>query len=184
MTWCLTSTETIRLIRDGERGAGGGVEVGGEPGWLYTYRYTVTTRMTSALRWAAMRAILMFHNCEGHRQSPQTTSFDWLSRSERRAEADSNRGPSAYQPNALPLGQTSSHSDLSVLFRRATHGKPAAAFAKTEVTKTEKCRERSWKRRRRWMARKIEIRKRNIFLAVRRRQPWNYLNGPTLTSRK
>ena len=28
--------------------------------------------------------------------------------SERRAEADSNRGPSAYQPNALPLGQTGS----------------------------------------------------------------------------
>ena len=27
---------------------------------IYTYRYTVTTRMTSALRWAAMRAILMF----------------------------------------------------------------------------------------------------------------------------
>ena len=33
------------------------------------------------------------------RQCPQT----------RRAEADSNRGPSAYQPNALPLGQTGSH---------------------------------------------------------------------------
>ena len=29
---------------------------------------------------------------------------------EKRAEADSNRGPSAYQPNALPLGQTGSHS--------------------------------------------------------------------------
>ena len=28
---------------------------------------------------------------------------------ERRAEADSNRGPSAYQPTALPLGQTGSH---------------------------------------------------------------------------
>ena len=27
---------------------------------------------------------------------------------ERRAEADSNQGPSAYQPNALPLGQTGS----------------------------------------------------------------------------
>ena len=27
---------------------------------------------------------------------------------ERRAEVDSNRGPSAYQPNALPLGQTGS----------------------------------------------------------------------------
>ena len=26
----------------------------------------------------------------------------------RRAEAESNRGPSAYQPNALPLGKTGS----------------------------------------------------------------------------
>ena len=34
------------------------MEVG--EGRLYTYRYTVTTGMTSALRWAAMRAILMF----------------------------------------------------------------------------------------------------------------------------
>ena len=39
---------------------------------------------------------------------------------ERRAEVDSNRGPSAYQPNALPLGQTGSQegawlfSDLKV----------------------------------------------------------------------
>ena len=39
-------------------------------GRLYTYRYTVTTRMTSALRLAAMRTILMFHNCEG--QSPDS----------------------------------------------------------------------------------------------------------------
>ena len=38
------------------------------------------------------------------RQCPQTTPF----RRERRAEAVSNRGPSAYQPNALPLGQTGS----------------------------------------------------------------------------
>ena len=35
------------------------VGVGGG-GRVYTYRYTVTTRMTSALRWAAMGAILMF----------------------------------------------------------------------------------------------------------------------------
>ena len=46
--------------RKGGRGYGGGGR-----GRLYTYRCTVTTRMTSALRWAAMRAILMFHNCEG-----------------------------------------------------------------------------------------------------------------------
>ena len=37
------------------------VVVVGRGGGLYTYRYTVTTRMTYALRWAAMRAILMFH---------------------------------------------------------------------------------------------------------------------------
>ena len=62
----------MRLIWDGEkggRGYGGGVR-----GRFYTYRYTVTTRMTSALRWAAMRAILMFHNCEG--QIHKTVSTD------------------------------------------------------------------------------------------------------------
>ena len=37
------------------------MEVGEEGDYSYTYRYTVTTRMTYALRWAAMRAILMFH---------------------------------------------------------------------------------------------------------------------------
>ena len=36
------------------------MEVGEEVD-LYTYRYTVTTRMTPALKWARMRAVLMFH---------------------------------------------------------------------------------------------------------------------------
>ena len=56
----------------GEEGDGGG------SGRLYTYRYTVTTRLTSALRWAATRAILIFHNCEGHshKKSPQTTTSE------------------------------------------------------------------------------------------------------------
>ena len=71
-------------------------------GDYYTDRYTVSTRMTPALRWAAMRAILMFHNCEG--LSHKTVSTDHNFSRERRAEADSNRGPSAYLPNALPLG--------------------------------------------------------------------------------
>ena len=44
------------------------------------------------------------------RQCPQTTTFG----RERRVEADSNRGPSAYQPNALPLGHTGSQSYISV----------------------------------------------------------------------
>ena len=51
--------------------------------------------MTPASRWAAMIAILMFHNCEG--QSHKTVSIDHNFRRERRAEADSNRGPAAYQ---------------------------------------------------------------------------------------
>ena len=72
--------------------------------------------MTPALRWAAMRAILMFHNCEG--QSHKTVSTDHNLWRERRAEADSNRGPSAYQPTALPLGQTGS----------VTHRSGAAGF--------------------------------------------------------
>ena len=44
----------------------------------YTYRYTATTRMTPALRWAEMRAILMFHLFvmdKVRRQCPQTTTF-------------------------------------------------------------------------------------------------------------
>ena len=55
----LNAHRNIRLIRDGEMGGKGGMEVGEEG--VYTYRYTVTTRMTPALRWAATRAILMFH---------------------------------------------------------------------------------------------------------------------------
>ena len=76
-TWCLTSTETMRLIRDGEKGRGaeGGMEMVEEGNYNYTYRYAaVTTRVTSALRWASMRAILMFHNYEG--QSHKTVSTD------------------------------------------------------------------------------------------------------------
>ena len=57
----LTSTETMRLIRDGEKGLGGWRGYGwGGRGKLYTYRNAVTTRIIPALRWAAMRAILIF----------------------------------------------------------------------------------------------------------------------------
>ena len=64
----------MRLIRDGEKGEGG-MEVGAEVDYnLYTYSYIVTTRMTPACRWAAMRAILCFINCEG--QSHKTASTD------------------------------------------------------------------------------------------------------------
>ena len=45
----------------------------------------------SALRWAVMGAILMFHKCE--RQSHKTVSTGHNFLRERRAEANSNRGP-------------------------------------------------------------------------------------------
>ena len=65
--------------------------------------------MIPALRWAAMRAILMFH----WEVMDKVKTWDSVHKPlpfwrERRAEAVSNRGPSAYQPNALPLGQTGS----------------------------------------------------------------------------
>ena len=80
--------------------------------------------MTHALRWAAMRAILMFRNCEG--QSHKTVSTDHNLWRERRAKADSNRGSSAYQPNALPLGQTGSLKQCTSY--RITELKPDHTF--------------------------------------------------------
>ena len=49
------------------------MEVGGK-GDCIPISTLSATRMTSALRWAAMRAILMFHNCEG--QTHKTVSTD------------------------------------------------------------------------------------------------------------
>ena len=59
----LNVRKTIRLIRDGERGVVRKRDIINNNN--NTYRYTVITRMTRALGWAAMRAILMFVNCEG-----------------------------------------------------------------------------------------------------------------------
>ena len=105
----MLNVHTIRLIRDGEKCVcvclGGGGYGGGWRGRLYTYRYTVTTKLTPALRWAAMRAILIYH-----KQSHKTVSTNHNFGREGRAEADSNRGPSAFEPNTLPPGQNGSHS--------------------------------------------------------------------------
>ena len=54
------STETTRLIRDREKGEGG-VELGEEGDNIPIAVCSVTTNITPALRWAAMRAILIFH---------------------------------------------------------------------------------------------------------------------------
>ena len=72
LSWCFTSTVPVRLIRDGR------MEVGGR-GRLYTYRHTVTPRMTPALRRAAMRATLMcFINREGQSYKTMSTNHNLL----------------------------------------------------------------------------------------------------------
>ena len=70
---------------------------------VYIYIYTLPPpyislhchhQNDSCIRWAAMRAILMFH-CEDKvtRQCPQTTAV--FEEEKRRAEVKSSRGPSA-----------------------------------------------------------------------------------------
>ena len=66
---CFTSTETAGLLGTGAQDGHLDfhtapelcTEVREEGDYIPIYRYTVTTTMTPALRWAAMRAILMFH---------------------------------------------------------------------------------------------------------------------------
>ena len=62
-------------------------------------------------KWAAMRDILMFHSLWEimSQNSVHKSQPFW---SGRRAEAESSQGPSAYEPNALPLGHTGSRTDL------------------------------------------------------------------------
>ena len=72
---------------------------------VYTYRYTVTIRMT-CIKMGGDES--RFNVPLVVRDSHKTVSRDHNFWRERRAEAVSNRGPSAYQPTALPLGQTGS----------------------------------------------------------------------------
>ena len=65
------------------------MEVGEEGDYIYTYRYTLTTRMIPVLRWAMMRVILKLDKVT--RQCPQTTSF------EEKGE------PKRYRTEVLPL---------------------------------------------------------------------------------
>ena len=80
---------------------------------LYAYRYTVTTRMTPALSWAAMRTILMFHELwrTVTRQCPQTTTFL------KRKEMWSGIKP---RPFCLPVFFTSRFSACPHLRKTAT----------------------------------------------------------------
>ena len=57
----------------------GSTEMGGEGDYILIATLSPLTRMTSALRWATVRAILIFHNIvrdKVTRQCPQTTTFE------------------------------------------------------------------------------------------------------------
>ena len=95
----LTSTETIRLIREGRRRGGGG-------GGIYLslhcqHQNDFCIKMGSDESHFNVSLI--------ERDKVTRLSTDHKFGRERRAEADSNRGPSAYQSNTLPIGQTGSH---------------------------------------------------------------------------
>ena len=98
-SFIITSTKTRGLLgtgRSGGGGGGGGTGYGGGGGGrLYTYRYTVITRMTSALRWVAMRAILMFQSEVMDNVTRQVSTKHNLS--EEKGE------PKRYRTEVLPL---------------------------------------------------------------------------------
>ena len=86
------------------------MEPGGGRGRLYTYRYTVTSDKNDSCIKIGSDESHFNVSVGSDGQSHKTVSTNHNLFEERRAEAVSNRGPSAYQPNALPLGQTGSHA--------------------------------------------------------------------------
>ena len=82
---------------------------GEEEGDYYTYRYSVTTRMTCIKMGSddSHFNVSLIVRDKVTRQCPQTTTFE--------EKGEPKRRPSAYQPNALPLSQTGSLLLLSLL---------------------------------------------------------------------
>ena len=61
------------------------MEVGEEQDHNYTYRCTITTRMTPALKWAAMKAILIFHSLWRTKSQDSVSRPQLLKRKESRS---------------------------------------------------------------------------------------------------
>ena len=101
----LTSTETIRLIWDGaEKWAEGSLEVGEEVDYIPICHHHSVFYIKMGSDESHFNVSLIVR----HKITIQCPCIDHDFWRERRAETDSNRGPSAYQPSALPLGQTGS----------------------------------------------------------------------------
>ena len=93
-------TETTRLVRDRE--------IGGKGVWRQGKREIINQSLHSSKSHFNVALIVR------DKVSNKTVSTDHNFWRERRAEVDSNRGPSSYQPNALPLGQTGSQNNDSI----------------------------------------------------------------------
>ena len=71
---------------------------------LSEQRYTSTSRMTPAFRWAVVWAVVVLHLLRRIKVSVSVHEHQTLERKERRSGIEPTS--SSYQPNALPLGQT------------------------------------------------------------------------------
>ena len=94
---------TIRLIRDGEKG----VWRWGEREGIYLSLHCHHQNDSCIKMGSDESHFNVSVGSDGQSHRTVSTNHN-LFEEERRAEAVSNRGPSAYQPNALPLGQTGS----------------------------------------------------------------------------
>ena len=107
-TWCLTSTEPIRLIRVGEAGGRWGEGV-----WRWELRGIIYLSLhfhhqnDSCIKMGSDDShynVSLIVKDKVTRQCPQTTTFE--KKDPQRIGTEVRLG--AYQPNALPLGQTGS----------------------------------------------------------------------------
>ena len=101
----MPSTETIRLIRDGEKGRKG-VWRWGKRENIYLSLHCHHQNGYCIKMGSNESHFNVSVGSDGQNHKAVSTNHNLFE--ERRAEAVSNRGPSAYQPNTLLLGQTGS----------------------------------------------------------------------------
>ena len=68
------------------------------------------TRMTPAMRWTADESCFNVSLTVSDKVTRQCIHHNYF-----QAKGKPNRGPSAYQPNVLPLGQTGSHGNSHII---------------------------------------------------------------------
>ena len=105
-------TETTRLVRDRE--------IGGKGVWRQGKRKIINQSLhchhqnDSCIKMGSNKSHFNVSLIVRDKVSNKPVSTDHNFWRERRAEVDSNRGPSSYQPNALPLGQTGSQNNDAI----------------------------------------------------------------------